>query len=317
MKHERGQLQELSSELLGLFRPVEGLCALYYGRIRNGKTYAATSDILDLLERGESVFANWNIDFPGFDERKSFKHVFIKTFFGRNTFFSYKRDNFHYFDPDDIDVAFLGRLVNAHIFIDEGQWIFNSHQKDQDPEKRRLILHNGHYCRTLNIITQRPVNVFKDMRSQIHVWYKCEKYLSWPVLLFSRTSFYEMKDDIPDEDLPGGRKIYFASKKVLAAYSTHAMRAANAIVVSPDFDAYKTTSWDRVRLLLDFMLPSFRRKAQGGLPAAPAPKYVPPVLPHLSANEMAVVPNPSLSQGVKQPWAERLLLINDISRIQT
>jgi len=248
-----------------MFAPVEGQVAFYYGRIRNGKTYAATADILELLERGESVWANWYIDFAGFDQRSSFRMAFGKFIFGRKYFFRFSPDNFHYFDPDDIDVKELGRLVNAHIFIDEGQWLLNSHDKQQDPEKRKLILHNGHYCRSLNIISQRPINVFKDMRSQIHIWYKCEKLISWPVLLFRRTMFEDMKEDLPDEEIPSGRKIYFANKKVMAAYSTHAMRAKDAIEVLPEFEVYKLSYSDRLKLVLSFLVPSFGRARSPGL----------------------------------------------------
>jgi len=199
-----------ADEIIDFFRSGEGFNCVYYGRVRNGKTYAATADVLALLERGESVFANWNIQWDGFDERTSFRHVFLKWFFGRPLFFNYKPDNFHYFSPDDVDVAFLGRLVNAHIFLDDGQWLLNSHDKMIDPEKRKLILHNGHYCRSLNIITQRPINVFKDMRSQVHIWYHCEKILSWPFILFARTAHEDMKDDLPNEEIISSRKVYLA-----------------------------------------------------------------------------------------------------------
>ena len=281
---DRGALEEVYN----LFKPVEGELTFYYGRIRNGKTYAATADILELLERGESVFANWAIDFQGFDERMSFKHVLLKWFFGRGDFFRYSGDNFHYFSPDDVDVSFLGRLVNAHIFIDEGQWLLNSHQRDHDPEKRKLILHNGHYCRSLNIISQRPINVFKDMRSQINVWYKCEKVMSWPWLLFRRTRFEDMVDDLPDEENPSGAKLYFANEKVLRAYSTHAMRSKDAIEVMPEFDVYRLTRWQRFKLMFSYFVPSLRRHSGGDLspPPVPAQEKGPDVMPFKSVGDV-------------------------------
>jgi len=72
MKNFGTPMQEVTSEIYNLFAPVEGLNAVYYGKVRNGKTYAATADIIELLQRGEIVYANWNISFEGFDERESF-----------------------------------------------------------------------------------------------------------------------------------------------------------------------------------------------------------------------------------------------------
>lgn len=247
----RSQLN--NEELLRLFAPVEGQVSFYYGRIRNGKTYAATADILDLLKRGEVVYANWFVDFKDFDERSNFWIVFVKTMFGKKRFYKYKKENFHYFHPDDIDIAFLGRLVNAHIFIDEGQWIFNSHVRNPDVEKRKLILHNGHYSRSLNIISQRPNNVFIDMRSQVNVWYKCEKLFSLPFLtLFMRSEFQDMKDDMPDEEKPSSVKHYFLSKEVANAYSTHAMRGDDALEEKVDFEVYSLSFFDKIKLLFSF-----------------------------------------------------------------
>jgi len=225
-------VQQRTSEILNFFSPVEGINTVYYGRVRNGKTYAATCDILDLLKRGEIVYANWNIDFSGFDQRDSFGIAVMKLFFGRKFFYNFSKGNFHYFSPDDIDIPFLGRLVGVHVFIDEGQWIFNSHIRDPEPEKRKLILHGGHYCRTLNIITQRPTNIFKDIRSQISIWYKCEKrFHIGSFILFQRHEIQDMKEDIPDEEVESGRpKTYIGDPKIFASYNTHGMRADDAIV---------------------------------------------------------------------------------------
>jgi len=246
-------LQEITS----LFQEVEGINALYYGKVRNGKTRCATEDIIDLLERGEVVYANWPISFEGFDQRQSPFTVAVKAIAGKKYFFKYTKNNFNYFHPDDIDISFLGRLVGVHLFIDEGQWIFNSHDRNADPEKRKLILHGGHYCRSLNVITQRPINVFKDIRSQINVWYKCEKLLSSPFLLFRRSTITEMKDDLPDEEQVDEIKIYWPwnNKKVFSAYNTHAMRAKDAVPVMPEYEAFEVTKWDAVRLLLSAFLP--------------------------------------------------------------
>lgn len=258
-------------EVMSWFGEVEGYNALYYGLIRNGKTFSATSDILDLLSRGEVVYANWKINFEDFDERDSWLRSFLKFFFFKRYYFKYNATNFHYFSPDDVDVDFLGRLVNVHVFIDEGQWLFNSHIRERAEDevaiaKRRLILHGGHYCRSLNIITQRPVNVFKDMRSQISIWYKCEKLFSFgKLILFRRQGFQHMKNDEPDEELPDGRpKLYFASNRVMNAYNTHGMRAKDAITPSREYEVYELTFKDRFLNLLRLAIPRGRIKRPSG-----------------------------------------------------
>ena len=254
--------ENLSSveDIMSLFQPREGDVSFYYGRIRSGKTYSATSDIIDLLNRGEIVYANWPINWLGYDEREHFGVVFIKWLTSRKRYFVYKKSNFRYFNPEDEEsLKRLGDCVGVHIFIDEGQWIFNSHVRNPEVWKRKLILHNGHYCRSLNIISQRPINVIPDMRSQINIWYKCEKRLSFP-LIFQRTSIEDMVGDLPDEDNPVGRpKTYFASKRVFEVYNTHAMRSEGALMEFPDFDSYFIGFFSQFKLLFLCFLPWLRR----------------------------------------------------------
>jgi len=269
-----GKPQEITGEILNLFKPVEGQTAFYYGRIRNGKTYSATADILELLERGEVVFANWKLNLEDYDERERFGVAFGKFIFGKKLFFKYKvKENFHYFSPDlppHEQMALLGKLVGVHIFIDEGQWIFNSHIKNHDDETRKLILHNGHYCRSLNIISQRPSNVMKDMRSQINVWYKCEKkFAIGGLILFTRTAIEDMVEDMPDEENMGRPKIYWAKKRVLRAYNTHAMRGVDALETPAQFEVYKLNSLQRFGLVLLLLVPRFVRSGVARLKPRP------------------------------------------------
>lgn len=267
-KHIGKIIEERGSDIQSLFRPEEGSNTCYYGRVRNGKSTAATADIIALLDRGEIVYANWRVDFKGYNQQNSFKDTFIKWVVGKKYFFHYKPENFVFVPPDDlitnsgdITIAYLNRLVGVHLFIDEGQWLFSSLDKKIDEEvieKMKLILHGGHYCRTLNIITQRPINISKNSRSQIHFWYKCEKLLSVPFLLLRKTVFEDMKDDLPDEGDEDRKtytstKLYVPSKKLLSAFDTHGMRAKDAIEVVSQYDVYETTFLQRTRLLASFL----------------------------------------------------------------
>ena len=58
IKNSLGEkVTEPTQDILDFFAPLEGDNCLYFGRVRNGKTYSATADILDLLKRGEIVYA--------------------------------------------------------------------------------------------------------------------------------------------------------------------------------------------------------------------------------------------------------------------
>ncbi len=312
-KSSIGIRQEATEEIMNWFAPVEGETAFYYGKIRNGKTYSATADILELLERGEVVYANWHINWDGFDERDSFFRAVLKFFFRKQTFFKFDKSNFHYFSPDlpkEQIIALLGNLVNVHIFIDEGQWMFNSHLKNHDDETRKLILHNGHYCRSLNIISQRPSNVMKDMRSQINVWYKCEKRISWPFLVFQRTTFEDMKDDLPNEEMPSGRpKTYIASKRVLKAYSTHAMRGKDAKEEIAKFEVYSLSAMDRFWLLLSWFDPRPALKRRRAQIRAEKEQQM--------FNTGVIVPPPESIRNVTKEETKGADLINTLTRVPT
>jgi len=263
---------EVNQNILDLFSSVEGVNTVYYGKVRNGKTYAATADILELLDRGEIVYANWLVKWEGYDQRRVRGVVFLKTLFGKKTFFVYKKENFHYMEPDGLisgegqtNVKHLNRLVGVHIFIDEGQWVIPSLDRSHDEEslaKMRLVLHGGHYCRSLNIITQRATNISKNSRSQINIWFRCEKRFHFGnFILFQRWAIEDMKDDMPVEYLldehgkkvkPNGTvKSYLGNKRIFKAYNTHGMRAVDAIEPSHVFEAYQMTFWDSVRLFFN------------------------------------------------------------------
>jgi len=172
----------------------------------------------------------------------------------------------------------------VHLFIDEGQWVLPSMDKtwsDEQVAKMKLVLHGGHYCRSLNIITQRFQNISKNTRSQINYWYRCEKrFDAFGFMIFSRFCIEDMKDDEPveyDEEgrLCGKVKNYFVNKKhdpVFKAYNTHAMRAKDAVVMVPEFDVYETTRWERIKLVARHV---FGRGVDGAAfmpPATPAVK---------------------------------------------
>lgn len=241
---------EKTKEIFDIFAPVEGINTVYYGKIRNGKTYAATADILDLLNAGEVVYANWNIEFQGYDQKNSIGRLFWALFFPPRHWYKFSHRNLHFLDTSSDDfLKKINDLVGVHLFLDEGQWIFNSHSRADDVDKRRLILEGGHYCRTLNIITQRPTNIFKDVRSQVHIWYECRKVLHLgSIIRFVRYSIEDMKDDLPVEPEKHEKmpplKAYWGSSRIFNSYNTHGRRSENAVVVVPKFMVYEMSTKD-------------------------------------------------------------------------
>jgi len=236
-------------KILHYFSPVEGAINLYYGHVGNGKTYNATADIIDLLKKGEIVYANWKIAIDDFDQRKSWLHIIFYSLFFKKRFFKYPKTNLYYFNSDDVDIEFLGKLANCHVFIDEGQWILDSYEGTKfNKTKRKVILHTRHYNRTLNIITQRPTSIHVSARGNVERYYKCEKMMSWPFLIFRRTEYQDMINETVDEEKPISTKTYFAKKSVMRAYNTLAMRGEDALVQTVNFEAWDYTFLDKIKL---------------------------------------------------------------------
>jgi len=245
-------------ELIDLFEPNEGTINFYYGRIGQGKTYAATADILELLSQGRVVYANWKINYKGFDERESFIHVFFKTLFFRKDFYFFPEQNLRYFSPDDVTIEWLNSLTDCEIFIDEGQWLLDSYEGNKfSKEKRRLLLHTRHLNRSLNIISQRTQAVQVSARGQVNRFFKCEKKMEWPFLVFKRTEFQDMKDNDVDESETSivSEKTYFASKRVMDAYDTKYLRAGIPRSQEVYFEAYRYTTIGRLKLFLNYLNP--------------------------------------------------------------
>jgi hypothetical protein len=108
----------------------------------------------------------------------------------------------------------------------------------------------------LNVITQRPVNIFKDIRSQVHIWYRCEKrFQLGNFKLFQRTEIQDMVEDLPDEESPTGTpKTYIGSKKIFNAYNTHGMRSKGAVEPKREMEVYVLSDWQKVKQIFRLLL---------------------------------------------------------------
>lgn len=247
------------NDLLEVFSASEGSINMYYGLIGNGKTYAATSDILDLLRQGKVVYANWRIVVEDHDDRESFWHTFFNIVMLRSRFYRIPcAKNLHFFDPEEprFDspgslVEWLSGLNDCHVFFDEGQDMFDSYEGTKfSKAKRRLILHTRHYHRTLNIISQRPTAIQVSARGNVNRFYKCVKIASWPWVRFARFEFQEMTGETVDEQAdPISKKTYWGSNRVFRAYNTDYLAEGIPKSQKVFFEAYDLTFFERFRAL--------------------------------------------------------------------
>lgn len=252
-------------DLIDIFEASEGSINMYYGLIGNGKTYAATADILDLLAQGKVVYANWHIEVPDFDDRENFWMIFKNFLLFRKRFYKIPcSKNLHYFDPEQFNgtgelVDWLSKLNDCHIFFDEGQDMFDSYEGTKfSKSKRRLILHTRHYHRTLNIISQRPTAIQVSARGNVNRFYKCVKisggFLGLPPR-FARYEFQEMTGETVDENSePISIKRYWGSKRVFNAYNTDYLAQGIPKSQSVFFEAYDLTFGERLGLFIKKLL---------------------------------------------------------------
>jgi len=246
--------QVLKNDLIDVFEASEGAINMYYGLIGNGKTYAATSDILDLLAQGKVVYCNWKINVDDFDDRENFWMLLKNTLFFRKRFYKIPcSQNLHQFNPEEFNstgelVEWLSKLNDCHIFFDEGQDMFDSYEGTRfSKAKRRLILHTRHYHRTLNIISQRPTAIQVSARGNVNRFYKCVKLATWPWPRFARFEFQEMAGETVDENAePISKKTYWGNKRVFQAYNTDYL--AEGIPKSQEvfFEAFDLTFYDKI-----------------------------------------------------------------------
>jgi len=260
----------VSNDLIDIFAASEGSINMYYGLIGNGKTYAATADIIELLKQGKVVYANWHINVFDFDDRENFWLLLRNTLFFQKRFYRIPcHQNLHYFDPEQFDstgelVEWLSKLNDCHIFFDEGQDMFDSYEGTKfSKAKRRLILHTRHYHRTLNIISQRPTAIQVSARGNVNRFYKCVKLATWPWVRFARYEFQEMTGETVDENKdPISRKAYWGRSEIFNAYNTDYLAQGIPKSQQVFFEAFDLTLKDKVLAFRNLFSRRYVRKKE-------------------------------------------------------
>jgi len=246
-----------TSDLLEIFSASEGSINMYYGMIGNGKTYAATADILELLKKGKVVYCNWHINVEDFDDRTNFWFALRNFLLFRKKYFKIPcSENLHFFDPENFSttgglVEWLSNLNDCEIFFDEGQDMFDSYEGTRfSKAKRRLILHTRHYHRTLNIISQRPTAIQVSARGNVNRFYKCVKLATWPWIRFARFEFQQMVGETVDENSePVSKKTYWGRNYVFRAYNTDYLAEGIPKSQQVFFEAFELNFKERFKAL--------------------------------------------------------------------
>lgn len=204
-------------DLLEIFPPDEGEINQIYGRIGAGKTYCATVDILEDLDRGQVWYTNWKIDWPGYDERTKKWYLFLGWLGLKKEFLNFPKENLHYVDlgeksvfVDGIStgktfVQWISTLSDCKVALDEGHIAFDSYEMARmDLEKRNAVLWTRHFDRSYLVISQRPTAIHVTMRANVNRFFKCEKIMDftlfWRWVRFQKTEFQDVDNtDRPDE----------------------------------------------------------------------------------------------------------------------
>jgi len=260
---------------MDLFPSVEGEIVQYYGRIGSGKTYNATADILEDLEAGRVVYANWKLNWHGFDERDSLFYIIRSVLFPwTKRFYKFPKENLKFIDIDDAFIDKFEKITDAKVYLDEGHVAFDSYEMAKmSLQKRKAVLHTRHFNRSIAIISQRPTAVHVSMRANVNIFYKCEKIFSLafpftfftglPLIIFKRTEFQDLSGETVDETQPLGTKYYRAKARVMEAYDTKYLRGTLPPSQRVLFEAYDLSFSEKLSRLTFLLRNAIRLKPDG------------------------------------------------------
>jgi len=237
-------------ELLDLFKPQDGEITQRYGRIGQGKTYGATADVLDELKRGHIVYTNWRINYAGYDQRNSWLYVIGSLLFFKNKLFYFPPENLKYIEIDENFIDTFSKLTDCSVYLDEGHVVFDSYEMAKmSMAKRTAVLHTRHFNRSIHIISQRPTAIHRMMRANVNRFYKYEKLIGKPIMLFRRSEYQDMQDENVDETEPQSVKLYIGSKRVFNAYNSKYLRGDTPESQKVNYSAYKINILSKIALL--------------------------------------------------------------------
>lgn len=196
----------------------QGSLVCYFGRLGAGKTYAMTSDVLSYLNSGELVYTNYQINWSGYDERRSLFNRVLFRLRLKKGFTVYPASNLR----SVTSAEDLFKIQNAIIALDEGYLYFDSYVSTKLPIKiRHWVLHLRKHHNVVLYTTQRPMQVHKVMRAMTNRFFRLRRYFIPGIPVFMREEFDIGSDENIDlEAKPISRKLYPLWRRVASAYNT-------------------------------------------------------------------------------------------------
>jgi len=197
-------------DIFEILPPLEGSINIYYGRIGAGKTLAGTKNIYNELKDGIVCYANWDIDWQGYDEKESKWKLFLGLIKLKKNYFKYPKENFHFwnFVTQEIDnkpyqqyfndyskeyefTDVLSKLTDCSVHLDEGHIPFDSYEATRMSEaKRSAVFAMRHFDRSLTVYTQRANSVHVNLRGNTNRFYKCEKTIDFTIPIWKKRIQY-------------------------------------------------------------------------------------------------------------------------------
>jgi len=248
-------MRRLTQDFVHAFlKPDEGELHQIYGKVKNGKTLYATKLAWEDLMRGQSVIANWQIYWNGYDEREHWWPLLKHALHLKKALIKIPKDNFIYLDPtkpaEEI-TARIARTTDAVLYLDEGHRYFDSYLKTtMSMHTREIALLTAHFDRTIKIITQRPSAIHVSLRGNVNRFFKIQKEIPFFGLFgpkFYVTEIQDMKQENPDEENPEKQESFWGSKRWYNRYNYKSMRG-DVPRSQPNYaEAYVMTLPDIVR----------------------------------------------------------------------
>jgi len=200
----------------------------YHGRLGQGKTYAMTADIINALNNGRIVYANYPILWKGFDERDSFRYLFLGLLGFVKKFYSLSHRNLYYIPIDENFHDTLEKLTDCIVALDEGYVAFDSYEMTKlSLAKRQSILTTRHYDRSIWYTVQRPSSIHVTLRSATNVFYRVTRiFASFGIVIFQKKELdLNPEGTSVDEDTVYSTQYYIGKKEIYEAYSSKYLRA--------------------------------------------------------------------------------------------
>jgi len=199
----------------------------YFGRLGQGKTYAMVRDLIRALDGGAIVYASFQLNWSGYDERRNVFKIFLAAVGLKREFLEYPASNARFLPVSEKWHEEFGALKGSRehpiiVAVDEAPVLFDSYQMAKMPLYQRININQTRkFFRSVWYTAQRPSAVHVVMRAMTNVFYRCEKWNILGGTFFARDEFDLGADDAPDFENRLSRKLYLASKRFFDAYNTY------------------------------------------------------------------------------------------------